>query len=432
MSIIELIPLDKGHRLTLDPTIVTTIGRTPNIGCLDKKISRNHAEIFVKSDGTLWIKPIHNNPTFFKSNDGQLITLTKDQEHQLKDSDQIGLLPTEYFYRISIQTNEPSAIPKTPEEKRETVRSPSPVQRRSESPKFNDETVIEDSSTREPEGGIILHTKRALPSWMSNAESVQSKTTKERGKGKTTTATTTPVKTPSPSKYRTYIGRKKVEGINYDDDDDDEDDEEKSNGHTASSRTNSSITIGAKTSTKREKCPYGKFCYRKNPLHRQEAIHPGDPDWNDKENENDDEKPECPYGSDCYRKNPDHHKQYSHPKKTKTKKRRSSDDDEEDDDDGLPNEYDYNDSFINDDELQDSMRNDRAVNHRDDPDQDWKPHHKARPSHRDDNGDESSTDDSEFELLRQEAAEFAHDASTRHSRPAKKKAKLNLHDPEEE
>lgn len=136
--------------------------------------------------------------------------------------------------------------------------------------------------------------------------------------------------------------------------------------------------LGAKTSTKREKCPYGKFCYRKNPLHRQEAIHPGDPDWNDKENENDDEKPECPYGSDCYRKNPDHHKQYSHPKKTKTKKRRSSsfhnvfrsivhlftsgsdNDDEDDDDDGLPNEYDYNDSFINDDELQDSMRNDRA------------------------------------------------------------------------
>lgn len=73
-----------------------------------------------------------------------------------------------------------------------------------------------------------------------------------------------------------------------------------------------------------------------------------------------------------------------------------------------------------------------SVNHRDDPDQDWKPHHKARPSHRDDNGDESSTDDSEFELLREEAAEFAHDASTRHSRPAKKKAKLNLHDPEEE
>lgn len=67
--------------------------------------------------------------------------------------------------------------------------------------------------------------------------------------------------------------------------------------------------------TKRERCPYGKFCYRKNPTHRQEAIHPGDPDWNNKENDVDDTKPECPYGSDCYRKNPDHINQYSHTKK---------------------------------------------------------------------------------------------------------------------
>lgn len=35
-------------------------------------------------------------------------------------------------------------------------------------------------------------------------------------------------------------------------------------------------------------------------------------------------------------------------------------DDDEDDDDGLPNEYDYNDSFIDDDDLEDSVRIDRA------------------------------------------------------------------------
>ena len=34
--------------------------------------------------------------------------------------------------------------------------------------------------------------------------------------------------------------------------------------------------------------------------------------------------------------------------------------DDEDDDDGLPNEYDYNDSFIDDEELEDSVRIDRA------------------------------------------------------------------------
>ena len=106
MSVIELIPLDKGNRLILDHTTVTTIGRTPNIGCLDKKISRNHAELFIKSDGTLWIKPIHHNPTFYKTKTNQLITLTKDQEYQLNDNDEIGLLPNEYFYRISIKSKD--------------------------------------------------------------------------------------------------------------------------------------------------------------------------------------------------------------------------------------------------------------------------------------------------------------------------------------
>lgn len=37
-----------------------------------------------------------------------------------------------------------------------------------------------------------------------------------------------------------------------------------------------------------------------------------------------------------------------------------SDDEEEDDDDGLPNEYDYHDSFIDDEDMHDSMRVDRG------------------------------------------------------------------------
>ena len=71
-----------------------------------------------------------------------------------------------------------------------------------------------------------------------------------------------------------------------------------------------------------------------------------------------------------------------------------------------------------------------SANPHDDPDQDWKPHRKAHSSHNDDD-DGSSTDESEFELLREEAADFVENSSMHHSRPAKKKAKLNLHDPEE-
>jgi len=340
MSVIELIPLDKGTRFVLDQSIVTTIGRTPNIGCIDKKISRNHAELYVKSDGTLWMKPIHVNPTFYRTKSKELITLKKDEEVQLNHNDEIGLLPNEYFFRISI----PSAIPK----------SPSPA------------SIIQ-SPTKDPtvenEGGIILHTSRALPGWMSNPTTPEPKNAKGRAKSKT------PVK-PSP------IDRKKAESIVYGEDDDDE--------------------------RKRERCPYGKFCYRKNPLHRQQAIHPGDPDWDDKENDTNTKKPECPYGSDCYRKNPDHFKEYSHTKK----QRKAKSDDDEDDDDGLPNEYDYNDSFIDDEELEDSAHIDRAGGSESQGDADWKPHKKARHFDEDDDDDDDSSVDSEINLLKDEAAEF--------------------------
>ena len=209
MPKVELIPLDKGNRLTLDPTSVTTIGRTPNIGCLDKKISRNHAELYIKPDGTVWVKPVHHNPTFYRTKSSALKTLTKDQEHQLNDNDEIGLLPNEYFYRISIESiderqeeeeeelvTEPSAIPKSPIPARES----SPMEEERSPIKEKEKSPAKDPSL-EPEGGIILHSDRLLPSWMANRGTTESKSNKGRGKG---TPTTTPKKTtPSPSKYRT-------------------------------------------------------------------------------------------------------------------------------------------------------------------------------------------------------------------------------------
>jgi hypothetical protein len=106
MSIVELIPLNKGNPIILDDTNITTVGRTPDIGCTDNKISRNHAQLFIKSDGTIWIKSIHHNPTFYKTKNNQIVILTKDKEYQLYNNDQFGLLPDEYFYRVSIKSKE--------------------------------------------------------------------------------------------------------------------------------------------------------------------------------------------------------------------------------------------------------------------------------------------------------------------------------------
>jgi aprataxin and PNK-like factor len=143
--------------------------------------------------------------------------------------------------------------------------------------------------------------------------------------------------------------------------------------------TNSQTSLVTTDPNKRERCPYGETCYRKNLTHREQASHPGDPDWDKEVTDTNKKKPECPYGAECYRKNPDHFQEYHHARKRvvemknkgRTSKRKgnilinlntkhfpSLASDDEDDDDGLPNEYDYNDSFLDDEDLEDSVRAD--------------------------------------------------------------------------
>ncbi|KAM6971985.1 aprataxin and PNK-like factor [Aplochiton taeniatus] len=95
---------------------------------------------------------------------------------------------------------------------------------------------------------------------------------------------------------------------------------------------------------RRTPCPYGKDCYRKNPLHFQESSHPGDSDYEDEVLEEEDvDLPECPYGTDCYRKNPAHRKEYKHTKPVRRARATLNKEEDEDDD------CDDEDTFINDD-----------------------------------------------------------------------------------
>ncbi|KAM9722341.1 aprataxin and PNK-like factor isoform 1-T1 [Dama dama] len=87
----------------------------------------------------------------------------------------------------------------------------------------------------------------------------------------------------------------------------------------------------------RTSCMYGANCY----------SHPGDSDYggvNITCQDEADDRPECPYGASCYRKNPQHKIEYRH----STFPVRSISD--EDDSVGQPNEYNLNDSFIDDEE----------------------------------------------------------------------------------
>jgi aprataxin and PNK-like factor len=112
-------------------------------------------------------------------------------------------------------------------------------------------------------------------------------------------------------------------------------------------------------------CPYGRSCYRKNPVHFQEYSHNFSSDEDENGSDSDSEKPECPYGTACYRKNAEHRRQYRHTappstgsrRTTRTRKRSNKGHsvlDGESDDDSQPNTYDYNDSFIDDENVDDS------------------------------------------------------------------------------
>ncbi|XP_074845545.1 aprataxin and PNK-like factor [Carettochelys insculpta] len=128
---------------------------------------------------------------------------------------------------------------------------------------------------------------------------------------------------------------------------------------------------------KRTPCMYGTDCYRKNPVHFQQFSHPGDSDYHEVEvisQDDDDDRPECPYGITCYRKNPQHKLEYKHtaPPEVETRRTRGKttkrgesvlEEDRENYDE--PNEYDLNDSFIDDEEKEEYDPTDE--------DSDWEP-----------------------------------------------------------
>ncbi|NXJ30912.1 APLF factor, partial [Dicrurus megarhynchus] len=114
---------------------------------------------------------------------------------------------------------------------------------------------------------------------------------------------------------------------------------------------------------KRTPCMYGSGCYRKNPIHFQQFSHPTDDDYHDMEmvaQDDNDNRPECPYGTACYRKNPQHKLEYKHsapPGKRAVEKDGVND--------GEANEYDLNDSFIEEEEEEECEPTDE--------DSDWEP-----------------------------------------------------------
>ncbi|KAM6940419.1 aprataxin and PNK-like factor [Xenentodon cancila] len=398
MSGFDLVPVDGGGPVHL-PLGETVLGRGPLLGISDKRVSRHHG-LLENLNGHLRVKPIHVNPCFIqaKSND-EPRPLQKDCWYPLHHGELLSLLPGRFVFRVEAVGGEERAPSQKPEEEEPLPVPAGPDAEAlpavpAEGRRDEEKTGSPGKSFTEDAGGggaPSAHRKRVLPPWMmvavvgpktpSSTVGVQNtvKTSKrpaapparalpteaelseeeerprkkrrevsdEEEKPSTKPAELSTVFQDIPSKLSTVRYQSKTSSSEVSDQSKLE--VEADRGGDASSRTSEirkseeekKALVPSLSKPIRNLCPYGKDCYRKNPLHFQECSHPGDADYKEVEEEDEARRPECPYGTDCYRKNPQHRKEYKHTRRparsTRTVARDPADDDEDDD------------GFINDD-----------------------------------------------------------------------------------
>ncbi|XP_061686440.1 aprataxin and PNK-like factor isoform X2 [Syngnathoides biaculeatus] len=366
MSGFELIPLHGGDAIRL-PTGESVVGRGPFLRVSDKRVSRHHG-LLDNQDGRLRLKPssLADDPR----------PLQKDAWCPLDHGDIFSLLPGQLMFRVAEVGGRALISPLRASAMREGNANPvsprrispsSPGCHGDESAAPNQEATLAGEALKEKvlvgrhaAASPSPRKKRILPPWMMAAVNSSSATPSRQGAKKS--RQTGDDKKTKDKRMRKGDGRadvasshehlanveedngqlREVDGVAM------EMEEEGQPGKCdVIPRTQQNTSAKAKEKDKppsrlRTPCPYGKDCYRKNPLHFQECSHPGDSDY---EEEEDEERPECPYGVDCYRKNPLHRKQYKHTKsaarsrRAATKARAAS---------GADSDSDSGDSFIND------------------------------------------------------------------------------------
>ncbi|CAF2932977.1 unnamed protein product [Rotaria sp. Silwood2] len=350
---VELIPISEGTHIKVKKNEKIIIGRGSSLGCNDKKISRQHAELLLKNDETLWIKPTHINPVFYRtSHGGKTIQLTKDVEQELKDGDHIGLLPTSFFFRISFSTdtnNNKDELSTSSDQQshrsinnvdsdnhtnvKSTKISSKDTLSKTKSPDVESKPYIPDthSSTtfsitdqNECESTNSNRQPRKLPTWMTVSTSSSAVASTTATSSSSCSHDSSSSNRPSVKRQYTSVTNPSKSSVTKSFDSD------SSDGFDSVSTKKSRhkyllliiVYIGnlVKSSDKpRPVCPYGASCYRKNPLHRTEQSHPDDSDYddekktnNDNKDDNDVDKAQCPYGKSCYRQNPQHKRDYKH------------------------------------------------------------------------------------------------------------------------
>ncbi|XP_077379938.1 aprataxin and PNK-like factor isoform X2 [Festucalex cinctus] len=383
MSGFELLPIDGGDAIFLPPG-ETVLGRGPFLRVSDKRVSRHHG-LLHNQDGRLRLKPTHANPCFLQSSVADdPRPLPKDAWVRLDHGDIFSLLPGQLMFRVAAAAVAVAGAP-TPdgplgqsiitstceEAARPGSRArspPTPPARRGAEPQATNRETPSAGGTLNEEASASIsghasatwpgppRKKRLLPAWMTAAspsrqdakKSKRGPLDQDRHKSQKGNVETTP------KQQQQEKEEEEEKGPRADEDDErppqqvervatetqQEADRERrraaagkrdvvpgTSDVTTNGRQNGSSKAKEKAdksvSGLRSACPYGRDCYRKNPVHFQECSHPGDSDYQEQEGAEPEEgeRPECPYGTDCYRKNPLHRKQYKHTKRAARSRR---------------------------------------------------------------------------------------------------------------
>ncbi|XP_017161620.1 aprataxin and PNK-like factor isoform X5 [Poecilia reticulata] len=388
MSGFGLVPVDGGDLVQLPPG-ETVLGRGPFLGISDTRVSRRHG-LLENLDGQLRLKPTHINPCFLllSPNDDPR-PLERGSWHRLHPGDQFSLLPGRFIYRVAAGGAERSAPRNSQNFEDEEGALPLPAgsdaaaplvvrlgqeqtscaDRNRHSSDFRQEVLTQRlDGVRSNEAPPPPRT-RALPAWMMAAAAAPASKGVKRSKPAATQAPPTHSSPPEGAELREEEAerpRKKSRAMSSEEEilptqTDDLWDESTSRGQIGPSRSEVSCppsqSAAAEKSQQEEKktrpgvrtaCPYGKDCYRKNPLHFQESSHPGDADYEEEE----EERPECPYGAACYRKNPVHRKQFRHTERPAPRPAATRPPDDPDDDSFISDDSDDDSDYEPQDDLQ--------------------------------------------------------------------------------
>uniref|UniRef100_A0A3B3DAN9 PBZ-type domain-containing protein n=1 Tax=Oryzias melastigma TaxID=30732 RepID=A0A3B3DAN9_ORYME len=285
MSGFLLVPLDGGDPVPVPPG-ETQLGRGPLLRISDKRVSRHHG-LLQNLNGELRLKPTHVNPCFVQASaSSEPRPLPKGCWYMLRDGELFSLLPERLVFRVEAVGGQESThryLERSRERRRLLSRNAAPSEVR----------------------------VRILPAWMM-AVAAQSPALTLKGNSDHAlllmaawiclqvvpagASSLSPWSDPTRPQVKNAPRRLAVSA------------DDLGCSSTEALEVNqpqdmNTPALAPPTTQRRKPCPYGKDCYRKNPLHFQESSHPGDSDYEEEEEEEEEEedRPECPYGTDCYR-----------------------------------------------------------------------------------------------------------------------------------